>query len=348
MSVITRERPVQNQRLTERQHEPSSIGVIGIVETQRGEVNRRKGFITSVVETEDQLRYFREHFINEEIARMNNSPELADITRLTVRAVVNADLLSHGRDRDHIEAIINIGSVKGQGNYAIVYFGYNKVGRQLSSEQRDDYNRRLMLTNLSRDVGNLSGILSSPNYRGYTISRLDTETLTQDQREGIDEMLRDSFKYSENDGDRMLADSRNIFFIATTATGQVVGMSMAERRTVALNNGESITIAEVTNATVIQGHGGNGLYGAISAHLIRHIAEDRDPATRVDLVYSESNMERQTLLNAIAMQHRTYAGILPNNSFVDNGLKTMMVTYLNRQELDFLYLGEVNRLRRGE
>ncbi len=335
------ERPGRMERRAGREHEPSSIGVIGVVETQRDNVNRRKGFITSAIETEDQLRYFKEHFINEEITRLNHSPELADITRLTVRVIVNADLLSHGRDRDHIEAIINIGSIGGRGNYAVVYFGYNKEEREISPEQREDYYRRLMLTNLSRDVGNLSGILSSNVYHSYTISKLDTEALTPEQRSAIEGMLRTSFKYSEEDGTRMLEDSRNTFFVATTATGEIVGMSMAERRRVGLDNGESIMIAEVTNATVINGHGGNGLYGAISAHLIKHIASDTE--NRVDLVYSESNMERQTLLNAIAMQHRTYAGILPNNSFVDGELRTMMVTYLNRQELDFLYLGGMLR-----
>lgn len=333
----------RTRRPIEREQTPSSIGEIGIVQTERGRVMRRKGFVTQVIETEDELRRFREDFLEAEISRMNHQPWLSDITRLQVRVVINSELLQSGKSMEHIEAVVNIGKINGSGNYAIVYFGHNKQERSITGEQREEYNRRWVLTNLSRNIERLSDILSSPTYKGYTISRVDHDSMTQAQRTAMLGMLNHSFNYNEHDSNYILDDPNNTFFVATTQTGEVVGMSMAERRRVNLTDGRSVMIAEVTNATVIRGHGGNGLYGAISAHLIRHLAGGTDPETRVDLVYSESNIDRQSLLNAIAMQHRTVAGMMPNNSFVDNELRTMLVTYLNRQELDALYLGGIVR-----
>ncbi len=72
----------RTRRPIEREQTPSSIGEIGIVQTERGRVMRRKGFVTQVIETEDELRRFREDFLEAEISRMNHQPWLSDITRL--------------------------------------------------------------------------------------------------------------------------------------------------------------------------------------------------------------------------------------------------------------------------
>ncbi len=332
------EQGLRARRQTGRAEVPSSIGHINFIETERGRVMRRKGFITSVIETREQARYFIDDFVNSEIARLEHSPELRDVTRLTVRAIVSSDLLRRGNiDSSHIEATVRIGAINGGGDYMMVYFGYNKEGRALSIDEVNTHRRNLDLINASRNMESLSEILSSPNYHGYEICRFNAGDATVQERDAVLMMLTKSFGYSKDECDYILADPNNTIFVSRHPTDGIVGMSMAERRTVNLSDGRSMTMVEVTNATVIAPHGGNGLYGAISAHLIRDIASDTE--NRVDLVYSESNMDRPSLLHAIAMQQRHIAGILPNNSYIEGGLRTMGVMYLSRQELDAFYLG---------
>jgi hypothetical protein len=315
---------------------PSSIGPIGRIETETQLTSqRRKGFITTVIATEQDARDFVDNILRKELKGITDSGE---ISRLNLRVIANSELLNKGIfPKDLIEAVIKLNWPNTNDAYSIVYFGYNNAGRSIAKSERTSFEtsiKTLMPSSRREDV-----TTSEKLHTGITFKRATAEELIQSQQVAVLNMLNEHFGYNTSEAESIIRDSRYILFVAIGEKGDVAGMSMGEEATIYTNTGNKLRMIEITNGAVIPEYGGNGLYASISSALISYLAKDLD----IDLVYSESNLERPTLLKAIGQQGRRYAGILPNNSVVDNGFRSMVVTYLTREDLNQITLSQMKR-----
>lgn len=326
---MSRTRPIERQQRSE-------IGPIGNIEVSTASNNRR-GFLTNLVTSREDAEWL--------VRRLENENAEPGHTRLTVRAFVSTNLIQagiFGSSQVPIEAVIPIGRINSangdQNEYSVVYFGRNRSERNQSVDHAS-YSSAVELAIRSSSQETINSVAAKSTVNGYSVNILDRGPLTPHAREEIEGLLG-VFKYNSEDVREMLERQSNVIFVATHGN-RIVGIGVAERADIFTANGLQIPVMEIVGASVSREHGGNNLYSVISSHLIDHIANAHP---EVELVYSETNLGHQSLLQTAADQGRQFAtgnpssentyGILQRHAPVQGEYTDHIVTYINRDGLD--------------
>ena len=327
----------------------SSFGPIGHI--SQVSADRLKGFIGYVgggegqdgritpIEKAEHARFIG-NVVREGIRRLESTGN----TRLSIRTIVNNNTLESLRNQVQraggtIEACLPI-----RDNYTIVYMGYNTPDRELNEERRDSNETaisraRQRYENNPESIRELAKeILQQSNK--YRVRVLDgvPRSFSESDYSQVNGLLS-TFGYSDRDSRAAIENSQNIVgLVYNNVAGHhaVVGISITERRTIELTNGQVVQIAEVTDGTVSPSASGRGLYSRLLSNVFEHIADNRP---ELSLVFAESNTASNSILKAAALQGRSFAGILPNHANISDrqtgelGLESFVVTYLTREQL---------------
>ena len=341
-------RAVVNSMFSEA-YDSSSFGSVGIIST--ASANRLKGFIGYVeggegtegtitpISTSRHARFIGE-VVAEGIARLQTTGN----SRLSIRTIVennalNALTSSVGRAGACVEAIMPANS-----NYSIVYIGYNTPEREMSALMRgSDSQISSRISSYRNDSEELASVAMDlvRNMNDYSIRIIDgnARSFTESERRDVTGLLS-TFGYNESESIAAVSNAQNIIGFAYSGE-QIVGISITERRTLALSNGQYINIAELTDGTVAESANGRNLYSGILFNIFNHIARNHPD---LGLVYAESNMGSEALLkSALGWQNRQVAGVLYSHTRINNRPKDFLVTYLTRE----LMAESVSRLNRS-
>jgi len=142
-----------------------------------------------------------------------------------------------------------------------------------------------------------------------------------------------NFGYNPDETAELVTNPANTIAYIADETG-ILSTAMAERATIKLTGQSDLELAEVTEAITRPDQRGNGLYTAISDHLVRHLLEHQTLA--LDALYGESNLAMVGVIRAarhngrrFSFQDRRqlginqpYFGILPQNFHVTDGQET--------------------------
>ena len=315
----------------------SSFGSMGVI--SRASANRLKGFIGYVeggegtegtitpISTSRHARFIGE-VVAEGIARLQTTGN----SRLSVRTIVENATVNRltrivERTGASVEAIM-----PANGNYSIVYIGYNTPQREMSALMRgNDAPIESRISSYRRDSDEVVNVAMdlARNLNDYSIRITDGSArgFTESERRDIASLLS-TFGYNENESIASVTNEQNIIGLAYNAE-RIVGISITERRTLALSNGQHINIAELTDGTVAESATGRNLYSGILFSVFNHITRNYQDLV---LVYAESNIGSEALLrSALGWQNRAVGGVLYSHTRINDRPKDFLVTYFTRE-----------------
>ncbi len=326
-----------------------SFGPIGCI--QQVSAERLKGFMGAVredqscitpVATRADVRGVAD-VIREGVRRIRESETN---TRLSLRILVNSrttEMLSRGITGTgaDIEAVMPANN-----GYNVVYVGYNDESRTISPQLRGEFEEKIEASRrFYMQVP--QQIVAGTN--GYNISIVDgtDRSFSHAQFNSITNLLH-TFGYDRQGARDIISNEANIIGLVEDH-GRIVGISVTERRIIPLSNGGEIHIAELTDSVFDQRLRGQGLYPVLLNEMFLHIY-DRCP--EIDVVFTESNISTDSLLNMAARQGREIAGILPYHFRMaepsgESELKSVVVTYLTREAIRNM-LDLINTIRQDE
>lgn len=330
-------------------YDSSSFGSVGTI--SRASANRLKGFIGYVeggegtqgtitpISTSRHARFIGE-VVAEGIARLQTTGN----SRLSIRTIVENGTINRltrevERAGASVEAIM-----PANGNYSIVYIGHNTPEREMSTLMRgSDAPIESRISSYRRDCEEVTNVAMDlvRNLNDYSIRIMDGSSrgFTEGERRDVAALLS-TFGYNENESMAAVTNEQNIIGLAYNGE-RVVGISITERRTLALSNGQHINIAELTDGTVAESATGRNLYSGILFNVFNHIARNYPD---LGLVYAESNIGSEALLrSALGWQNRQVGGVLYSHTRINNRPKDFLVTYLTRELIE----ESVSRLNRA-
>ncbi len=300
------------------------IGFIGQGSSERlrgfiGDIRHNHGAVTPITDRVGAL--FAVDVANrgvEELAKTDND-------RLSFRVLMAPDVVEFFREelsrtsqvRVEAEIPFNIGF----DHYMILYLAYNAETRPIDSgpaPRSGSTEHRSEGGLFQTTVGIVNGI-NTPS----------AITLTQQNTEQAISLLRNTFGYDHETAQAVMTSPNNVVSVALRQD-EVVGISVAERRTLNIGNGRSVQIAELTDGTVHSDYKGNGLYYKISTELIAYLSR----LPQMDLIYGESNAQNSSLMDTTARQGRRFGGILYSNTEINGNMRNFVVTYLTPRDFD--------------
>ncbi|MHB1829847.1 MAG: hypothetical protein ACYCO0_00440 [Candidatus Micrarchaeaceae archaeon] len=306
---------------------PGSFGSVGVITPASSD--RLKGFLTYVVK-DDTTAKFTADVVREGMNRLKNG----HFSRLSIRIIATAgsmenlakEIKSKGAE---IEAQIPVTS---DNSLFMVYIGYNKPSRVLSSERRSEYSQAIDNAVSGADNAQPLKSLDITKY-GTKIIDGSTRDFSASDREDIFNLLS-TFGYDREGALNIVSDESNIIgMVYDRKTSRIVSISVTERRDIALEGGITLHMAELTDAVTSDTERHNRLYPILLNEVFRHIYNEH---SEISLVYAESNVSNISLLNTAAMQHRQIGGMLPLHAYIRNPntgeleRKTLAVTSLTR------------------
>ncbi len=330
-------------------YDSSSFGSVGTI--SMASANRLKGFIGYVEGGEgtegtitpiSTSRHAR--FIGEVVAEGITRLQTTGNSRLSIRTIVENNTLNAltgavVRAGASVEAVM-----PANGDYSIVYIGYNTPEREISTLMRNgDAPISSRISSYRNDSEELASVAMDlvRNMNDYSIRIMDgnARSFTESERRDVNALLS-TFGYNESESIAAVSNAQNIIGLAYNGD-QIVGISITERRMLALSNGQHINIAELTDGTVAESANGRNLYSGILFNVFNHIARNYPD---LGLVYAESNIGSQALLkSALGWQNRQVGGVLYSHTRINNRPKDFLVTYLTRE----LMAESVSRLNRS-
>ncbi|MFZ5500975.1 MAG: GNAT family N-acetyltransferase, partial [Candidatus Micrarchaeota archaeon] len=227
------------------------------------ERNRRvKGFCTRLIDDASGLkRMFKEIRTAEEMG--------AGATRTTVRAFVREGL-SEGLMGHHIEARFSVSNALP--GYELLYFGRNSEDRtsddSVLRKEMDCVRRMLALERA--EPGSARGRVASA---GYTTSRLNGDGQAEVGR--LVELYREAyqeytFELTPQTVSEMLSNG-NVFIVGRDRNGRVVSSLAAEHVELALEDGRSVHLYELSDYATFREHRGNGLMTLMQMEVVETI-----------------------------------------------------------------------------
>ncbi len=304
------------------------IGYVGDGEGQNGRI--------APIENYEHARFIGD-VVREGISRLSEGGN----TRLSIRTIVRDDALGIASEEAQatgatVEAVLQSGT-----GYSIMYIGYNLESRSLGAEHQG---RHRELINAAVEAGQaqsaLADLASDINANAHRYSTViigdGFRSFTDLEREQIHELLS-AFGYDREGADSVIGNPNNIIGLVYESSGSgrsIVGISVTETRSIAMENGGALHIAELTDGIIAGEAAGHSLYSRLLSDVYRHIAENRP---EISIIYAESNVASRGILRAAALQGRTFGGVLPNHAMISNRegrpeLKSLVVTSLTREQ----------------
>jgi hypothetical protein len=161
--------------------------------------------------------------------------------------------------------------------------------------------------------------------------------LSADDISQIIPQIANRYKYSYEEANEILIDPRNIIGFVKNG-GRIMAISIVETRAVQLSDRTEIRFAELTDAITVKEKSSSATTGVGSKvngsgqGFYRHLSTEMINLLRPEpiLIYAESNPEKDSLINTIAIQGREVGGVLPQHAEIDDKLKDLMVTYIRK------------------
>ena len=309
-----------------------SIGAVGHIAP--ASANRLKGFITRVIRDSESTSLFND-IVQSGISRMNQSQGDSVSkcpTRLSVRAIVEKEFGDNARDC--ISKAVNIeANIALNCGYDLIYAGSNSNGRSTRSydEIANAYSQVIQDTWCNMKDAHAFKLFfdmetAQAKANGYVVNEISASNVLHEYQRIIS--LLAIFGYDSSESDSIIQNQDNLI-VGAYKGDDLIGLGVAERRRITLDNGEDIYVAELTDAFVIPEHRGNNMYFLISTHEILNLIRDNN---QIDLIYGESNLDEIAVLKSAARQGRRFAGILPEHAIIGNSAKSLAVTYLNKED----------------
>lgn len=288
----------------------SSIG--GLWPPEPGSFRRTKaiynsGTINSLGEMNTFLTVFSNHRMRlseQSFIETENVPP----TRIQFRAVVEANIMRQYSEvslmQDSVEAIVPLDSGRFGHEPLLVYFAKNSLLRQ-----PDEIDLHTIKENIEEasllNRRSLPEIVGKASLNGYSL-----EILRERSESVILQMaqLYERFGWGLDDVREIVMNQNNVFCVAKEG-GRIVSSGIAETAQIPFA-GSTLNIVEITEAATLEGHGGKGLYTAVSASLLTylaHVSFGGELNSQIDLVFGECNALSLAVLKAAKIQGRTFA-----------------------------------------
>lgn len=267
--------------------------------------NRIKGFYNRIIQTNAEL----DEIISQTTEQIQDTTEA---TRITLRAIVNRDLLvNKNYDGSIIEAAIPLSGTRSElENTVLIYLGHNQEERSTIQSEVERFRENLAITETTQQR-NFDEIINRVETNGYELSILEISENIEEREIVIDEMtkLYKRFGWNREEVNELLNSENNIISVARYE-GRIVSAGIAEVGSIPLEE-SCLRVAEITEAATQEEHGRNGLYTAVSSILLREIAErskrNEINGGEVDLVYGECNGNAIGILNTMRIQGRIFS-----------------------------------------
>lgn len=288
----------------------SSIG--GLWPPEPGSFRRTKaiynlGTISSLDEMNRFMTVFSNHTMRlseQEFVETNNIPP----TRIQFREVVEAGLMRNcsrnGLMQDCVEAIIPLDPGRFGHEPLLVYFAKNSLSRQPDEIDLHTIGKNIEEASfLNRRP--LPEIVGKAGLNGYSL-----DILNERSENVICQLaqLYERFGWSLEDVRKIVMNKNNVFCVAKEGE-QIVSSGIAETAQIPFVS-STLNIVEITEAATLDGHGGKGLYTAVSASLLTYVAHTSFGSGvngEIDLVFGECNALSLAVLKAAKIQGRTFA-----------------------------------------
>lgn len=315
------------------EYSSGSIGAVGYIAP--ASANRLKGFLTKVIRDEESSNLFSS-IVQTGLLRVHNhhGNEVShQHTRLSVRAVVESDFVNVARNSIskimNIEASISLGH-----DYEIVYAGSNSHNRSARSygEITSAYSQIVHETWCNMQDAQAFKLLfdretKEAQAKGYYVREIGANNVGFEYLRILS--LLATFGYSASESDSIVRNCDNLI-VGAYSGNNLIGLGIAEKKNITLDNGVQINVAELTDAFVMPQHRGNNMYFLISTHEIINLIREN---SQIDLIYGESNLDEIAVLKSAARQGRRFAGILPEHAIIEGSAKSLAVTYLNKSDM---------------
>lgn len=305
-------RPEDYQDNPQHTNETSSVGALWPPEDAYAE--RVKGFYTGGILTQPEDLAM---LVSELVTQAENSkrPDGKDRTRISLRAVVDGELLRTHKDliRPFTEAIIGLdGTQPALKDTAIGCFGLNHDSR-LPNKAEYQHSRET-LEGLNTERKRPAEVIQRAVDAGYELAILPNLTSLEDRE--VAERLVDQMEalYSRFGWDRkavteILSNEANIICVAVKDE-EIVSAGIAELAAIPIGE-NTLRMCEITEAATKDGHGKNGIYNAVSTRLLMEVTERSVQGNilggELDLAYGECNAAAPGVLRVARSQGRVFA-----------------------------------------
>lgn len=250
------------------------------------------------------------------------------VSRIQFRGVLESKILRElsalPKAQEYIEAIVPLEPRSfSSENPILVYLGSNNSTRLPSDKDLARINENIKAVSpIHRRE--LSEIFSKLSINGYEV-----EILQEKGQSEIDQLavLYERFGWSRKDVIELLQNPSNIFSVARLGT-DIVSAGIAEIAQIPIE-GDTLRMAEITEAATLAGHDGQGLYTAVSASLLIRLEElssNKQLGGPIDLVFGECNGLSRGVLKVAKIQGRTLATEVGNHyGFPNSGILKQQV-----------------------
>ncbi|MDO8563413.1 MAG: hypothetical protein Q7R87_00200 [Nanoarchaeota archaeon] len=309
---LTEQRTNNQQDVPEHQTGmTSSIG--GLWPPEPASFNRIKGFYThQIISEREELENLVQTLESESKRNFSSNN---GITRISFRAIVDSDLLRKSADilAPCIEAIIPLnGTQDAFNNSYVTYLGLNHSSRSPNSDEINQYRRNLEVVINTTPLKSPQEIFARINNKGYNIRAINfLEENTNEREVTINQVatLYNRFGWNRNDVIALLSNPSNIIAVANI-NQQIVSAGIAELGKVQVGS-HTLRIAEITEAATLEEHGKNGLYTAVSSHLLKELVRISKINGifngEIDYAFGECNANAPGVLKTAKIQGRNFA-----------------------------------------
>jgi hypothetical protein len=336
---IQREDAIALRALFKREEAADSFGPVGYIAPVSAK--RLKGFIGAQTIPQQQIIPIKtnadEIVLSEIIREGIFELHQTNRTRLSLRVIT-----TEGTNTDRLKKIISALGAEVEATLPlntnpflqILYIGYNTEERRNPDQKaiNSGYERLLHQARMREllradfpdlNTNHLMRQTETTNFEIRDNSRHTQTELALSMTTILGrEMLVNSFGYSFQAAQHVLDDERNLIGTAYQ-NGNIVGLCVAERREIQLSYGRTIKMAELTDGVVKKDLQHNGIYSRLSTEVINYLY-----LTDTNVIFAESNPNKQGLINTIAKQGRRIAGILPQHAEIEGSMCDLVVTYL--------------------
>lgn len=329
--------------------------------------DRVKGFDVRGIVTQDDLTPLQEYA--ELLERAKNGTlceylkEKYDVEptaydRFSFRFIAKSAL------REHIQSILGdalevVMPLDGSGEFddcTLFYIGWNNPETRASSPHDLSISKGHVESALSKSPKTSAEIMQRVKAAGYDIETLSMEARLTDP-DVLEQLfsLFERFTWTKEEVAEMLSNPDSFLSVARK-DGMIVSAGIAEPATVPIGQGDNKTefrMYELTEASTLEEHGGQGLYTAVARQNMETISKlgtgelaDRKPA---HLVLGECNGIEPSVIHAVRALHRTFAyedgnslGYLPQHAAIKGGVletrfNDLFPAYITQRQLqDFI------------
>ncbi|MEM8962391.1 MAG: hypothetical protein AAGD38_12990 [Acidobacteriota bacterium] len=240
--------------------------------------------------------------------------------RVSVRALITDEVL---RDRLELLAPLIEVAIPLRGDFDhiwLVYLGANGPGRQSEPDELAIATGNVD-TAAQRARSSCRECLERPVREGYRLTEL---TYASRQRNAVlQEQMTDlygRFGWSFAQVGEILQDPNNLIAVAF-ADDRPVSAGIAELSAIHFSDGNTLRVAELTEASTLEDHRGHGLYTGVAATLMTAVAQRSATGEflggAVDLVFGECSGYDPGVLHASQRLGRTFARVAAREHGLD-------------------------------